>query len=171
MAIRLEWIITAVIVAISTFSYFVKFSSDAESGSHTTKSLEFRDTIFMEVDQKGRVGEAYAKVGIRDKGVLHMRSLDYRTDAIRRLHADSGTFEAVKIYLDGNVTVDEKSGLHYRSENVVYDKETRILHVTSPFEATLARNSFRGNEMICDTLRHEVTASMVEAVLFPAEKK
>lgn len=169
MAIRLEWIVVAAIVVISALSYFVKFSSQSGGGVHATRELEFHDTTFLEVDQNGILGDAYARVGIREKGVLHMRHLDYRTDAIRLLHADSGTFEAVKIYLDGNVTVDEKSGLHYRTENIVYNKQTKILHVTSPFEATLAKNSFKGNELIYDTRRKEVTASMVEAVLFPVE--
>lgn len=171
MAVRLEWIIAGVALMIFALSYAVKLSDQSSDLSGSTKELEFHDTTFLEVDQNGMLGRASAERGIRDAGILHLRYLRYHTDTIRLLRADSATLEERKLYLDGNITLDQKEGFYYEADDAIYDKRTKILQITSPFRATLKRNVIEGRALVYDTKHKEATASMIEAELFTSNAK
>ena len=149
-------------------SYFVKLSDQSDTLSNNTKELEFHDTTFFEVDQNGMLGKASVKRGTSNAGVLYLKSLKYHTDTIRMLRADSATLEEKKLYLDGNIRLNQKEGFVYEADNAVYDKDTKILQVTSPFRAILKKSVIKGRKLVYDTGRKEANASMIDAVLFTA---
>jgi hypothetical protein len=171
MAIRLEWIISALIVLILGASYFVKLSDDEGHRPESTKELEFHDTSLIEVDQHGMLGDASAVTGVMERGVLHLKYLRYHTDTIRLLRADSATLEEEHLYLDGNISLEQKEGFRYQADDAIYNKRTKILHVTSPFKATLEKNVIEGRALVYDTLHKEATASMIDAVIYTSRKQ
>jgi len=156
---------------IFTASYTVKISDQDGELLGSTKELEFHDTTFLEVDQNGMLGKASVVTGIQDAGILHLKYLQYHTDTIRLLRADSATLEEKKLYLDGNITLDQKDGFYYEADDAIYDKRTKILQITSPFRAMLKRNVIEGRALVYDTKHKEVRASMIEAVLFTSNAK
>jgi lipopolysaccharide assembly outer membrane protein LptD (OstA) len=171
MAIRLEWILSALIVMILGASYFVKISDQKSSALGSTKELEFHHTSLIEVDQHSILGQASAITGVMDSGILHLKYLQYHTDTIDLLRADSATLEDRILYLDGNLSLEQKEGFSYQADNAIYNKRTKILHVTSPFKAILKNSVIEGRNLIYDTLHKEATASTVDAVIYTTRKQ
>ncbi|WP_295417758.1 hypothetical protein [Sulfurovum sp.] len=170
MGLKLEIILIVAIAAIVGGSYMVKFTNDTSNKKSPTKELEFTETTFIEVDTNKTLGRAFSTYGIRDAGVLTLYDLKYHTDNIRLLRSKKGIYKGNKIYLDGNITVDQKEGFDYRAQHAVYDKKTQILDITSAFTAVMNKNIIHGNTLRYDTQKKEAFAKQIDAVVYTAEK-
>ena len=170
MGLKLEIILIFAIAAILSGSFMVKLTNDASSENISTKELEFTQTTFLEVDTNRTQGRSFSTYGIRDAGVLTLYDLQYHTDNIRLLQAKRGIYKDNKIYLDHNITVDQKEGFDYSAEHAVYDKKTQILDITSAFTAVMNKNIIHGNTLRYDTRKKEAYAKEIDAVVYTVEK-
>ena len=170
MGLKLETILTLGIVAILSASFMVKLSSNSSGSKTFTKELEFTNTTFIEVDTYTMQGRAFSTYGVRDKGVLTLYHIKYHTDNIELLRAKKGTYKGDKIYLDGNISLNQKEGFDYTAEHAVYDKKTEILDITSPFVALMDKNIIHGNSLRYDTRKKEAFGQMIDAVVYTDKK-
>jgi hypothetical protein len=170
MGLKLELFLVVLIAFTSVVTMSMNLRSQNKTVVRIQKELEFTDTTFTEVTTKGREGVAYGVHGIRSKGVLVVDELKYHNDTIDLLLADRGTYKKDRLYLDGNVSLYQKSGFDYHTDHAYYDKHTAILYATSPFVASMGKNVMRGKTMAYHTQSKEVYASEVEAVLYTDEK-
>jgi hypothetical protein len=135
-----------------------------------TKELEFTHTTFTEVDTNKTLGVAFGTYGIRDAGVLTVDNLKYHNDNIKELRAKKGKYIGNKIYLDNNITVNQKEGFNYKAEHAIYDKKSEILNITSPFVAVMNDNIVHGDSLIYNTKKREAFGTNVNAVVYTKEK-
>jgi hypothetical protein len=135
-----------------------------------TKELEFTKTVFMEVDTNKTQGVLFATYGVRDAGVLTVNNLRYHTDSIELLSARKGTYKGDKIYLDYNITANQKEGFDYKTEHAIYDQKSEILNITSPFKAVMNKSVIYGNSLFYDIKKREVFGTDIDAVLYMKEK-
>lgn len=170
MGLKLETVITIVIIAILTVAFMVKFVDSTSDEKRFTKELEFTDTTFTEVDTRAMQGRVFSTYGIRDQGVLTLYDLMYHTNRIELLSAAQGTYKGDKIYLDGNITLNQKEGFDYSAEHAVYDKKTKILDITSVFTGRMDKNIIHGNTLRYDTQLKEAYGERIEAVVYTTEK-
>jgi type II secretory pathway pseudopilin PulG len=170
MGLKLEMLITVVIIAIFSATLMVKFTHQSSNGKLFTKELEFTDTTLTEVDTQGMQGRAFGTYGIRDTGVLSMYNIKYHTDSIQLLRAKKATYKGDNIYLDGNITINQKEGFDYSAQHAVYNKQTKMLDVTSAFIAVMNNNTITGDTLHYDTQKKDATAKRIDAVLYTTEK-
>jgi hypothetical protein len=171
MGIRLETILTFLIVAILAGTYWVKLDTSVASKSKSKKELEFTDTTFIEVDTNKTLGLAYSESGNYENRIWTLYKLTYHTDSINYLQANKGTYINNVIYMDGNVTLEEKEGYIYKAQHVKYDKDLEELEINSPFTGTLGKNTIKGNWLLYKTSLKEVFAQKVHAVIHTREKE
>ena len=170
MGLRLEVLITLVIVAILSVTLMVKFTHKAFVGERFTKELEFTDTTLTEVDTETMQGRAFGSHGIRDAGVLVLYNIKYHTNNIELLRAKKATYKGDKLYLDGNITLNQKEGFDYSAEHAVYDKKTKILDITSAFSGIMDRNTIHGYTLRYDMQKKEAFGKRIDAVVYTTEK-
>ena len=170
MGLKLEIILILSIVAIVSVALTVKIKNSQVAAKVSTKELEFTHTTFTEVDINKTQGVAFGTHGTRDAGVLRVDNLRYHTDSIKELRAKKGTYKGEKIYLDHNVTVNQKEGFDYKAEHAIYDQKTEILDITSPFTAVMNENIMHGNSLRYDTRTREASGTDVDAVVYTKEK-
>ncbi len=99
-----------------------------------------------------------------------MENLRYSTDSIKELRAKRGIYKGDKIYLDHNITVNQKVGFDYTAEHAIYDKKTEMLDITSPFTAIMNENIIHGNSLRYDTKNKKAFATDIDAVVYTKEK-
>ena len=170
MGLKLEIILIVSIVAILSVALTVKIKNATESHKISTKELEFTHTTFTEVDINKTQGVFFGTYGVRDAGVLTVDNIRYYNDSIKELRAKKGTYKGDKIYLDHNITVNQKEGFDYKAEHAIYDQKREILHITSPFTAIMNENIIHGNSLIYDIKKREAVGTDVDAIVYTKEK-
>jgi len=170
MGLKLEIILIVLAVVILSVALRIEIKNSKVSKQIVTKELEFTNTTFTEVDTNKTLGVAYGTYGTRDAGILTVDNLRYHTDSIKLLRAKKGTYKGDKIYLDHNITVNQKEGFDYKAEHAIYDKKSEILNITSPFTAFMNENVIHGNSLRYDTKKREAFGTDVDAVVYTKEK-
>ncbi len=170
MGLKLETLIIVVIVAILSGALMVRFTHTPTDGKHFTKELAFTNTTFIEVDTDAMQSKAFSTYGIRDAGILTLDNLKYHTNNIKLLRAIKGTYKGDKLYFDGNITLNQKEGYDYSAQHAVYDKETKILDITSAFTGVLNKNVIHGYTLRYDTQKKEAFGKRIDAVVYTTEK-
>ena len=170
MGLKLEIVLTVVIAAIVSVTLLVKFTHKPSDGKRFTKELEFTDTTLTEVDTTTMQGRAFGSYGIRDKGVLTLYDISYHSNNIQSLQAKKGTYKGDKLYLDGNITVNQKEGFDYSAEHAVYNKKTKILDITSAFTGIMDKNIIHGYTLRYDMQKKEAFGKRIDAVVYTSEK-
>ncbi len=170
MGLKLEIILIIAMIAIVSVSVTVEIKNKKTVKEEPTIELEFTHTTFTEVDVNKTQGVAFGTYGIRDAGVLTVDNLRYSTDSIKELRAKKGIYKGDKIYLDHNITVNQKVGFDYKAEHAIYDKKTEILNITSPFTAFMNENIIHGNSLRYDTRNKKAFATDIDAVVYTKEK-
>ena len=170
MGLKLETVIIVVIVAILSGTLMVKFTHISSNGKLFTKELEFTDTTLTEVDTVTMQGRAFGTYGIRDAGILTLHDIKYHTNTIESLRAKKGTYKGDTLYLDGNITVNQKEGFDYSAQHAVYNKKTKILDITSDFTGVMNKNMIQGHTLRYDTQKKEAFGKRIEAVVYTTEK-
>ena len=170
MGLKLEIILIIAMIAIVSVSVTVEIKNKKIVKKEPTIELEFTHTTFTEVDVNKTQGVAFGTYGIRDAGVLTVENLRYSTDSIKELRAKRGIYKGDKIYLDHNITVNQKVGFDYTAEHAIYDKKTEMLDITSPFTAIMNENIIHGNSLRYDTKNKKAFATDVDAVVYTKEK-
>ena len=170
MGLKLELIIILAIVLILSVSLTVKIKNDRVSHEVFTKEIEFTDTTFTEVDTNKTQSVSFVTYGVRNAGVLTVDNLIYHTDSIEELRANKGMFKGDIIYLDDNITVNQKEGFDYAAQHAIYNQKTEILNITSPFKAIMNTNVMYGDSLIYNTSTKEAFATNVDALFYMKEK-
>ena len=148
----------------------VKFAHNTSDRERFTKELEFTDTTLTEVNTATMQGRSFGSYGIRDAGVLTLYDINYHTNDIQSLRAKKGTYKGDKLYLDGNITVNQKEGFDYSAQHAVYNKKTKILDITSAFTGIMDRNTIHGYTLRYDTQKKEAFGKRIDAVVYTSEK-
>ncbi len=170
MGLKLETLIAIAIVAILSVTLMVKFKHENFDTKPFTKELEFTSTTLTEVDTAVMQGRAFGTYGIRDAGVLTLHNIIYHTNNIESLRAKRATYKEDKLYLDGNITVNQKEGFDYSAQHAVYNKKTKILDITSAFTGIMDKNRIDGYTLRYDTLKKEALGKRINAVVYTTEK-
>ena len=148
MGVRLEYILPGVIVGIIGAFTMIDVEEDIKQYKPQGKELEFVKTTFIEVDNNKTLGIAYSDYGYRERNIWTMREIRYHTDKINLLQANEGRYKGDYIYLDGNVSVNQKSGFDYKTENAIYNQASEVLNIISPFEAYMNDTIIKGDRLI-----------------------
>jgi len=170
MGLKLETLITVTILVILSAVFMVKFTHKPSDKKLFTKELEFTNTVFTEVDTNTMQGRAFSTHGIKNKDDLILYDLKYHTNNIELLRAKKGTYKGDKIYLDGNITVNQKEGFDYSAEHAVYDKKMKILDIPSSFTGIMNKNIIHGNSLHYDLEKKVAFGKNIDAVIYTAEK-
>ncbi len=170
MGLKLETLIVVTIITIFSATLMVRFTHDSSGGERFTKELEFTDTTLTEVDIETMQGRAFGSYGIRNAGVLTLQDIIYHTNNIESLRAKNGMYKGDKLYLDGNITVNQKEGFDYSAEHAVYDKKTKILDITSEFTGIMDGNTIHGYTLRYDVVKKEAFGKQIDAVVYTTEK-
>lgn len=170
MAIKLEHILIAVLVVLTSGVLMIKIRNTPPPSNVFTKELEFTDTTLIEVDTTKTLNRIYVSYGIRDKGVLTLEDIVYLSDSIESLSANNGIYIGHKLYLDGNVILQEKGGYRYKTEHAIYDQKTEILSITAPFTGVKGLNMIKGESLEYDTRQKKASGSTVGTVFYTPDK-
>ena len=170
MALKLEFVLIALVVVILSVATTVKIKNDSMVTNASTKELEFTNTTFTEVDTNKTVGVAYGTYGTRDNGILTVENFRYHNDNVKLLRSKRATYIGDKVYLDENVILNKELGSDYYTEHAVYDKKEEILDVTAPYKAYMGKNIMYG-----DTLRYwmkskKTFSTNIDAIVYTKEK-
>ena len=170
MGIKLEHALIFVIVLTIAVTTTVKLTNKVNNSLVTKKELEFTDTTFIEVDTEKMLARSYSTYGLRESGVLHLKHLTYHTTSIDLLLANHGIYKNNILFLDGNVSLQEKEGFYYTTEHANYNQKTEILHITSPFTAHMNKNIIKGKTLDYDAKKKEANATGIDAVIYTTKK-
>jgi len=170
MGIRLEYILFLFIGFIVWITATVELTGKSTLHKNTNKELEFVKTTFLEVNDKKMLSKSYSTYGVRKNGVLTLDNVRYETNQIEKLLADKGVYKENILYLDGNVSLKEKKGFFYTTEHANYNQKTEVLYITSPFVAYINQNIIHGDSLVYYTLKEEVNATKIDAVLYTGKK-
>jgi hypothetical protein len=170
MVLRLELVLTVATAGIVLGVMMLKVSSTSDSATVSTKELQFTDTTLTEVDTDTMQGRSYSTYGVRDKGILTLDNLVYRTDTIEFLLAKKGRLEGDMLYLDGDVVLQEKDGYKYETQHASYHQKTEILNIISPFTAQRAKNSMQGDKLQYDMRKKEAFGTKIDSVVYTSKK-
>ncbi len=170
MAVRLE-IVLIVLIAVTVMTATMVTLTDKKAQKHVSqKELEFTDTTFIEVDRHKLLAKAFTTYGVRNKGILVLEHVRYKTHNIEEMLADNARYLLDTLYLDGNISLHEKDGYQYTAQRAVYNQRTEILTVNSPFTAKMGKNIIKGSSMQYDALKKQMNGTDIEAVLYTVKK-
>jgi hypothetical protein len=170
MAIKLEHVLIVLIVVLVSGVFMIKIHNAPPPVQSFSKELEFTKTTLIEVDTNDMLSRAYIEHGIRDRGILTLADIVYISDNIESLSANNGIYYENKLYLDGDVILQEKGGYRYKTEHAIYDQKTEILSITSPFTGVKGLNMIKGESLEYDTRQKKASGSTVGTVFYTPDK-
>lgn len=170
MGLRLEWVVSVVLVVIVSGVMLLKLTSTSADNMVSAKELEFTDTTLIEVDTTSIQSHSYSTYGVRENGILTVDNLVYHTDTIESLLAKKGRMEGDMLYLDGDVDLQEKEGYRYETQHASYDQKNEILTILSPFRARRGKNSMVGDTLRYDMRKKEAFGTTINSVVYTTEK-
>jgi len=166
MAVKIEWILICLILAILTFAYDFKVKNqDIHKSVKKSKNLEFYDISFSKVDTKRLISIVNAKYGVVSGNVLNAYSVVYKDTQIDKLMAKHAIFVDDYLYLEENVSVYKKDGFSCFTQKAIYDKRLSILSVPEKFIAKLNGNTLKGDSFEYYLKSKLLKASKIEASL------
>lgn len=170
MGIRLEYIILIFIGLVLISFILIEIDPTPQKEKSHSKELAFTDTRFIEVDTDKILGLAHSRYGGYEKDTLTLEGIIYHTDRVNLLKANKGTYQGDEIYLEGNVTLNQREGFDYSAQKAVYNKKSEILKIDSPFKAYLRDNVITGQSLIYDMQKKEAVGYNVKAVVYTLKK-
>ena len=170
MGIRLEHIISIIVVLILVSFFFINIEQKSQQKSETTKEMTFTDTRLIEVDTQKLLGLAHSRYGVYENKALTLNDIVYHTDKINLLRAQKGIYSGEYLHLEGNVTLDQKEGFDYTAQSATYNQKSQVLTIESPFEAHLNENTISGTNLIYNMKDKTITGQKIKAVVYTLEK-
>ena len=170
MAIKLAPILIATSVVLISGVLMIQIRNAPPPVQVSTKELEFTDTTLIDVDTNDMQSRAYVKHGIRDRGILTIEDLVYLSDNVESLSANNGIYYEDKLYLDGDVILQEKGGYRYKTEHAIYDQKTEILSITAPFTGVKGLNKIQGESLEYNTREKKASGTTVGTVFYTPDK-
>jgi len=170
MGLRIEWVLIFIIIAIVSSTFIFKVEYTAHDKNTSLKELEFIDTTFIEVNQKGLLGYAFCNYGTRENSILYLDNIVYHNNVINSLLAKKGKYIDDMLYLDGNVILEEKDGYIYKTEHLEYNQKNKILNITSPFIAIRGKNIMKGDTFLYNMHLKEVFGTNINTTFYTSEK-
>lgn len=169
MGLRLELTVTLLILAIVLAAVMVRLSSVSPQKKSFTKELEFKDTLITEVSTQSLKSMAFSAYGVREAGKLHLYEVAYHSKELQMLRANHAMYSNGTIYLDGNITVTQKKGFIYYGQKARYDKNAKVLEITSDFKGVLKENLIYGTYLHYNLENKEVYAENIDAMVYTTE--
>lgn len=166
MGIRLELLVILLILGTVGVATMVKLTNTTEKIKAKSKELEFRKTEFIEVDTDRMISKSFVQKGIREKGILTLKYLQYSTENITLLLADKARYHQDILLLEGNVHLKENEGFSYNTEHANYNQKSEILTIPSKFIAQKGKNIIRGESLRYDAVNKEMNATKVDALIY-----
>jgi lipopolysaccharide assembly outer membrane protein LptD (OstA) len=170
MGIRLEWFVILLIIITIGTTTVVKLTNTQEGTKSKSKELEFHKTAFTEVDTDKMQSKSFVQVGTRTEGVLTLKDLIYSTENITYLIADKAIYEKNILLLEGNVRLEETPGYTYTTEHAKYNQKSEVLTILSSFIAKQGKNIFKGSSLRYDSVKKDINATQVDAMIYTTEK-
>jgi len=170
MGIKLEHIIIIGIVGIIIGAFMIKVRNAPPPVKGFTKELEFTDTTLIEVDTENLKTRAYLTYGVRDRGILTINDLVYMSDNIESLSANNGVYYGDKLYLDGDVVLQEQGGYKYDTQHAIYNQKNEILYITAPFVGVKGQNIIKGESLHYDLRKKKAFGKTVGTVFYTPDK-
>jgi len=166
MAVKIEWILTLVIVVILAFAYDFKVKNKSiHQQSTVSKNLEFYDISFTKVDTYDVLSVVDTTYGVLYGSVLNAYHIIYKDEHIDKLSAQKGIFVDNYLYLEGNISVYQKDNFSCFTQNAIYDKKLSILSVPKEFIVKLNGSTIKGKKLLYDIQTKLLKASHIEASL------
>lgn len=169
MAIKLEWVLTLMLLFITIGAFTFTIENQSVKKSSFNKELELKETTLIEVDEKKIRSKVEAIYGMSQNGVLTLDYLTYASNKIKSMVADKGRIDDRMVYIDGNIKIRE-NGYIFTAEHANYHQKKQILNITSPFELIMGPHSVKGEEMSYDILLNNLIIQQVDATYYTAEK-
>lgn len=170
MGIRLEYILSLFVGLVLISFFWVDIEPKTDRVKTHTKELTFMDTRFIEVDTDRILGLAHSKTGEYEKKTLTLNEITYHTDKVNLLRAEKGVYQGDMIFLEGNVTLNQKEGFDYIAQKASYNKESQILKIDSSFKAFLRDNVINGESLVYDMQKKEALGYDVDAIVYTLKK-
>jgi hypothetical protein len=156
MALKIEYVIIFFIALTLIFSLSFDTTRDAEVNNGIVKDLQFKDTIFREVDKNSTISSAFATEGTRIDNILKLKNIKFSNSDIKYLIANTSSYKDDIITLDGNVKMLATNGFYCETQSASYDKNQKILNLLKPFNAHMDKNKLLG-----DTLRYNLNEKTI----------
>jgi len=170
MGLKLAVVLIVAIVGIILGTLMVKFDDTSAEEQTFTKEVEFTNTTFIEVDTDMMKSRAFAKYGVREKGIWTLDDLVFASDTIESLHANKGSYHDDILYVDGDVVMQEKNGYKYETQHAIYNQKTEILNITAPFTGVKDKNIISGKSLEYDTRQKKAHGTTVGTVFYTPDK-
>jgi len=148
----------------------LKIDNAPVSATSFTKEAEFTDTTLIEVDTADMRNWMYGTYGVIDKGVLTLHNIRYNGNNIESILANRGRLDGEMLYLDGDVEIQDESGYKYDTQHAVYNRETQILNITSPFIGVKGQNTIKGKSMEYDMRQKKASGTTVDTIFYTPDK-
>ncbi len=165
MGVKVEFVLVIIIVAIAVMMLGINIDIPNISEKRKSKELEFYQTRFTEVTTEDEVGVAFSGHGVRENGYLYLEDLFYRNRDIEAMRAKSATYQNRILLLEGNVSLVERGGYRFFTQQAFFNKESGLLTISAPFLFTRGEDRFSGKSLQYDTKKRAVEAIEVNATL------
>lgn len=169
MAIKIEWVLIFSIIATLIASFSFRFENSIHD--HTIKKeLNFKNTIFAEVDTSGIVSFANVKNGEQTNGILTMHEISFDKINDTKVAARKAIYKKDEIILSGDVKIKQKNGFTFNTQKAVYDTRGGKITSKDRYRATLNENTLTGDNFNYDTKKLSATSSNIHATLYTQDK-
>jgi lipopolysaccharide export system protein LptA len=95
---------------------------------------------------------------------MTLDNIIYMSPNIKSIVAKKAQIEGHLLYLDGDVVLQEKEGYRYETQHAMYNDDTKILKITSPFVGVKGDNTIEGETLEYDTRKKKATSLSVGTV-------
>jgi hypothetical protein len=169
MAIKIEWVLVFSIIATLIVSFSLKFENSIHNNM-IKKELNFKNTIFTEVDTNGIVSFANVKNGEQTNGILTMYEISFDKINDTNVTARKAIYKKDEIILSGDVKIKQKNGFTFNTQKAVYDTRGGKITSKDRYRATLNENILTGYNLNYDTKKFSATSSNIHATLYTQDK-
>lgn len=170
MGIKLELLLIIAITGIIAGTLILKLRDTPVAMKVLTKEIEFTNTTLTEVDTNNMKGRIETTHGISEKDLLTLDNIVYTSDSIESLSANQARMKGDFLLLDGDVVLHEKGGYKYYTQHAVYNKQTEILHITSPFKGVKGQNVVHGESMEYNLREKKAIGTTVGTIIYTPDK-
>jgi len=170
MGIRLDVILIVLISIIISVGLNFSLTSTPQTDNNFTKELEFKDTMLTEVDKTMILGKSFIGYGVSDNKVLVLKNITYFAEKLEYIKANEAKLDGHVLYLKGDIEVKETDGYLYKTQEAIYNQESKILNIYTPFSARMKNNLLEGSRLLYNLKDKKIYGRDIHTVFFTSTK-
>ena len=170
MAIRIEYLLFAMIVLLLVSILGIHPKSQAAKSSKGDKEVEFQNFSLYDIKKNEPSQVVSASKMVKYENYLDMDEIDLKDESGYRILSNNAIYKEDFVYMNKGVNILRDDGLKFSTKSLNYNLETKEIKTLKPFILEFNSSIIQGNNLALNMNNKIISADNIEAKIVFTQK-